>query len=114
MAAPDGASAKGEIQVRWGTHRFHGKTVTVLLATRPNASWSGSGRYDGAASYTYEVTIVDSGNGGGKNKTPIRSPSSSAMAVGRSCSAPRVQSEVGTSKSTEPAAWRRLHGARAP
>lgn len=70
VATPDGTGAKGEIQVRWGTHRFHGKTVTGLVVAKPNASWSGSGRYDGDAGYTYEVTIVDNGNGGGKNKTP--------------------------------------------
>lgn len=37
---------------------------------KPSASWSGSGRYDGDAGYTYEVTVVDNGNGGGKSKTP--------------------------------------------
>ena len=70
VAQPDGAAAKGEIQVRWGKHRFHGKTVTNLVANKPNASWSGAGRYDGTDGYTYEVRIVDNGNGGGKQKTP--------------------------------------------
>ncbi len=70
VAQPDGAAAEGEIQVRWGKHRFHGKTVTNLVANKPNASWSGAGRYDGTDGYTYEVRIVDNGNGGGKNKTP--------------------------------------------
>jgi len=69
VAHPAGAGAKGEIQVRWGTHRFHGKTVSGLVVTKPQASWSGTGRYAGVDGYTYVVTVVDNGNGGGKTKT---------------------------------------------
>ncbi len=69
VAHPTGGG-EGEIQVRWGGHRFHGKTVSGLAVAKPQASWSGTGRYDGTAGYTYQVTVVDNGNGGGKKKTP--------------------------------------------
>ena len=62
--------SEGEIQVRWAGHRFHGKTVSGLVVAKPQASWTGTGRYDGTAGYTYEVTVRDNGNGGGKHKTP--------------------------------------------
>jgi Bacterial Ig domain len=60
---------EGELQLRWGTHRFHGTTVTSLVAETTTASWTGSGRYDGAAGYTFSVVVVDNGNGAGKKKT---------------------------------------------
>jgi hypothetical protein len=69
LVAQPGDPNKGELQVRWGTHKFHGKTVTGLVAAKPQASWSGAGRYDGADGYTYEVTVFDAGNGGGKDRT---------------------------------------------
>ena len=70
VADPAGGTAEGEIQVRWGTHRFHGTTVSGLTASRPSASWSGVGRYDGSDGYSYEVTVVDNGSGGGRSRTP--------------------------------------------
>ena len=34
------------------------------------ATWSGAGRYDGHEGYTFTVSVVDNGNGGGRKKTP--------------------------------------------
>jgi hypothetical protein len=59
FVAHPGTPNQGEIQVRWGNHRFHGKTVSGLVVAGPNASWSGTGTYDGAAGYTYEVKVFD-------------------------------------------------------
>ena len=61
----------GQLQIRPpGQHRFHGDTVTSLTVSQNTATWSGSGRWDGTSGYTYQVSVVDNGQGGGKNKTP--------------------------------------------
>ena len=70
--AAGGQPEKGEIQVRWGKHKFHGKSVSGLVVNKPQATWTGTGRYDGQTGYTYQVTVIDNGNGGGKGKTPDR------------------------------------------
>lgn len=67
LVAHPGTPDRGQLQARWGAHRFHGTTVTGLVAALPNASWSGSGRYDGVDGYTYEVSVFD---GVKKRSTP--------------------------------------------
>jgi hypothetical protein len=60
----------GQIQVRApGKHRFHGKTVTSLTVSGNTASWSGTGTCDGTSGYTFQVTVQDNRNGGGKKGT---------------------------------------------
>ena len=61
----------GQIQIRPPGHdRFHGDTVATLTTNANTASWSGSGRWNRVDGYAYEVSVVDNGQGGGKNKTP--------------------------------------------
>jgi hypothetical protein len=44
--------------------------VSSLSVSQNTATWSGSGRWNGTSGYTYQVMVVDNGQGGGKNKTP--------------------------------------------
>ncbi len=63
----EGGVVSGQLQVRApGKHRFHGDTVASLVVAGNSATWSGEGRWDGENGYTYEVSVVDNRNGGGK------------------------------------------------
>jgi uncharacterized repeat protein (TIGR01451 family) len=61
----------GQIQVRAnGLGRFHGSVVTSLSGDEHTATWAGTGRWNGVSGYTYEVSVVDNGQGHGRNGTP--------------------------------------------
>ena len=57
----------GKLQVRSGKNKFHGTTVDMLTVEGNTATWSGTGRWNKAAGYTYTVTVVDNGTGGNSN-----------------------------------------------
>lgn len=61
---------EGQIQVRGPGFRFHGNTVADLVAVKPTASWSGTGRYNNVDGYSFEITVNDTGNGRSKRGTP--------------------------------------------
>lgn len=70
VAKDDGASGyRGQIQVRTDRDRFHSFTVSSLTISGNTATWSGSGRWNGTDGYTFEVSIVDNRNGGGRKAT---------------------------------------------
>ena len=51
---------------------FHGSTVTTLRAlSRTSVTWTGTGRWNGAAGYTFEATVVDQGSSGSKKGDTI-------------------------------------------
>ena len=60
----------GQLQVHAGKHSFHGNTVARLVATKETAGWTGSGTWDGNSGFTYEVNVVDNGNGADRNAEP--------------------------------------------
>ena len=65
-----GASLQGQLQVRApGKDRFHGATVSTLNVSGKTATWTGTGNWNGTPGYTFTVSVVDNGQGGGKNKT---------------------------------------------
>jgi hypothetical protein len=66
----DAGGLHGELQVHAGKHDFHGTTVTHLVTAENTAGWTGSGRWDGDAGYTYEVHVVDNRNGADPNAEP--------------------------------------------
>lgn len=69
VAKGSAAGFGGQIQVRApGKSRFHGSTVTSLTTVGNEAAWMGTGSWNGEAGYTFEVRVVDNGNGGGKKK----------------------------------------------
>ena len=64
----------GQFQLRAssGKSRFHGSTVTTLTsATAHQATWTGTGRWNGVAGYTYLVTAVDNGAPGAKKADTV-------------------------------------------
>lgn len=65
VAKNDGSGPVGQIQVRRHADKstFHGSTVTALSSTGSTATWSGTGRWNRAEGYSFEVTVVDSGTG---------------------------------------------------
>jgi hypothetical protein len=67
----DGDGLHGQLQVRApGHHRFHGDAVTSLAVSDTAATWWGTGRWDGADGYTFEVSVVDNGQGHKKTTIP--------------------------------------------
>ena len=71
VAKGDAPSFQGQIQIRApGRHRFHGDVVLNLAASGNAATWTGTGRWDGAGGYSFEVSVVDNRDGGGKKGTP--------------------------------------------
>ncbi|MFZ6004716.1 MAG: post-COAP-1 domain-containing protein [Actinomycetota bacterium] len=86
-----GGTWKGQIQVRVTNTKakFHGNTVTSAVALAPNkVRWTGTGRWNGVAGYTFEVTVVDNGTSGKKGDTidvriyPTGSPGSPVYTSG--------------------------------
>jgi hypothetical protein len=54
----------GHIDVHtFDKHHFHGNTVTGLTVSGPDASWGGTGKWDGKKGYSYTVEVVDGGEG---------------------------------------------------
>jgi uncharacterized repeat protein (TIGR01451 family) len=71
VVMPSEQGFDGQIQIRKnGVARFHGYAVTSLSGGEHSATWTGTGRWNGLAGYTYEVSVVDNGQGHGRNATP--------------------------------------------
>lgn len=56
---------EGQLSVRTHANKntFHGNTVSNLTVSGDTATWSGGGRYDKTAGYTFTVTVTDNGTG---------------------------------------------------
>ena len=68
----DVTGLKGQLQVRVknGKDRFHGTSVLTLNMTSANSgTWTGTGRWDGVAGYSFSVSVVDNGTSGKKGDT---------------------------------------------
>jgi uncharacterized repeat protein (TIGR01451 family) len=67
----DVTGLKGQLQVR--THgsknRYHAGTVLTLDASAHAGTWTGTGRWNGVAGYTFRVSVVDNGTSGKKGDT---------------------------------------------
>jgi len=57
----DIAGLRGQLQVRarGGKNRFHSTSVLTLTASGNAGTWTGTGRWDGVAGYTFTVSVVD-------------------------------------------------------
>jgi hypothetical protein len=67
-----GGTWTGQFQLRTtnGKAKFHGNTATSAVALAPNTvRWTGTGRWNGASGYTFELTVVDNGTSGKKGDT---------------------------------------------
>lgn len=62
------AETIGQLQIRQGKNRFHGATATAFTRSGSNASWSGTGRWNGLDGYRFELSVTD--NGSGRKATP--------------------------------------------
>lgn len=59
-----------QLQVTNTKSRFHGSTAISAVSLAPNkVRWSGTGRWNGVAGFTFEVTVVDNGTSGKKGDT---------------------------------------------
>jgi len=65
-AKPTATGFDGQLQVRAGKSKFHGDAVTTLTTTATTATWSGTGRWNGTAGYTFTVSVVDAPKSTGK------------------------------------------------
>jgi hypothetical protein len=61
----------GQLQVRsrGDKGKFHSTSVLSLSATADAGTWSGTGRWNGVAGYTFTVSVVDLGTSGKKGDT---------------------------------------------
>jgi hypothetical protein len=69
-----GGLFKGQLQLRTnnGKGRFHGDTANAVVTLAANkVSWKGTGKWQGAPGYTFEVTVVDNGSSGSKKGDTI-------------------------------------------
>jgi uncharacterized repeat protein (TIGR01451 family) len=67
----DGGTFKGQIQIRKnGIGKFHGDVVTSLGVAGHAATWAGTGTWNHAGGYTFQVSVVDNGQGHGSGRTP--------------------------------------------
>jgi hypothetical protein len=70
-AVSDVTGLHGQIEVRSNKSRFHGTTVLTLNGSGNNATWTGTGKWNGVAGYTFAVSVVDNGSGGAKKGDTI-------------------------------------------
>ena len=70
VAAPSGATFRGQLELQTPGHRFHGETVTSLVVNGMTATWSGTGRWDGAGGARFTVTVTDAGPRQSRNSPP--------------------------------------------
>jgi hypothetical protein len=68
-----GGLFKGQFQLRSnnGKSRLHGNVVTSLASIANSATWTGTGYWNGAPGYQYEISVVDNGSSGGKKGDTI-------------------------------------------
>ena len=64
-AVPAVTGPTGQLEVRTSKGVFHGSVVTTLTGTKPNAQWTGTGKWNGVAGYRFSAAAYDSGSGKG-------------------------------------------------
>jgi hypothetical protein len=69
----------GQLQVRpqASKSRFHSTSVLTLNSSGNSGTWTGTGRWNGVAGYTFTISVVDNGTSGKKGDTisiVIKSP----------------------------------------
>ncbi len=69
----------GQLQIRGHANksRFHSTSVLTLNPTGNSGTWTGTGRWNGIAGYTFMISVVDNGTSGKKGDTisiVIKSP----------------------------------------
>ncbi|HWJ10163.1 MAG TPA: choice-of-anchor L domain-containing protein [Nocardioides sp.] len=69
-AKSDVAGLRGQIQIRGANKsRFHGDVVLTLTGTGPNATWTGTGKWNGVGGHKFTAVVVDNGTSGKKGDT---------------------------------------------
>jgi hypothetical protein len=64
VASPSGSGFKGQILVQGpGKKMFKGNTVQSLSVSGRTGTWSGTGKWNGQAGYTFSATATDNGRG---------------------------------------------------
>ncbi|TFD72735.1 choice-of-anchor L domain-containing protein [Cryobacterium gelidum] len=82
---PEATGFKGQFQLhaKADKAKFHGNTATSLVVSGNTATWTGSGKWNGTAGYTFQVSVVDNGSSGGKKgdtiKIVIKNPSGTVV-----------------------------------
>jgi hypothetical protein len=76
----DVTGLKGQLQVRVrsGKDRFHSTSVLTLTTGTNSGTWTGTGRWNGVAGYSFTISVVDNGTSGKNGDTIsilIRNPS---------------------------------------
>ena len=69
---PQAVGFKGQFQLRSEKSKFHGNTATSLVVSGKNATWTGTGSWNGQSGFTFQVWVVDNGSGGKKAGDTIR------------------------------------------
>ena len=59
LAASSEGRFYGSLWMQAGKNTFHSGRVTSLSVTRPDATWTGTGRWNGRSGYTFTATIED-------------------------------------------------------
>ena len=67
----DVTGLKGQLQVRVrsGKDRFHSTSVLTLDSSGNSGTWTGTGKWNGVAGYSFTVSVVDNGTSGKKGDT---------------------------------------------
>lgn len=69
-AKSDVGGLHGQLQIRAANKsRFHGNVVLTLTGTGANATWTGTGRWNGVAGHRFTAVVVDNGTSGKKGDT---------------------------------------------
>lgn len=82
---PEATGFKGQFQLRAKADKakFHGNTAINLVVSGNTARWTGGGKWNGTAGYTFQVSVVDNGASGGKKgdtiKVVIKNPSGTVV-----------------------------------
>ena len=74
----------GQLQVRSHSNksRFHSTSILTLVSSGNSGTWTGTGRWNGVAGYTFTVSVVDNGTSGKKGDSisiVIKSPTNATV-----------------------------------
>ena len=80
----DVTGLKGQLQVRVrsGKDRFHSTSVLTLDTSGNSGTWTGTGKWNGVAGYSFTISVVDNGTSGKKGDTIsilIKSPTNATV-----------------------------------
>jgi hypothetical protein len=69
-AKTDVTGLHGQLQIRPANKsKFHGNVVLTLSGSGNNATWTGTGKWNGVAGYRFTAVVVDNGTSGKKGDT---------------------------------------------